>query len=68
MLELVNMEVIIYCPISKMYQSSIICPRSDLTAQLLFHPQISAAEGVQVHSDLLPGAHHANGGVEASYW
>ena len=50
-----------------MFQSSIIRPCSDFIAQIAFLTLSSAAEWVQIHSDLLPSAHHANRGIQASY-
>lgn len=49
-----------------MSQSLIIRPCSDFIAQIAFPILNSAAEWVQVHSDLLPSAHHADRGIQAS--
>lgn len=64
-LEHFDVEVLFSIWSPKMYQSSIIRPCSDFSA--VFSPLYSATEGVQVHFDLLPSAHHAYGGVQAPH-
>lgn len=49
-----------------MIQGSSINSCSDFATQFSFPEFCSATEGMQVHPDLLPGAHHADGGVQAS--
>lgn len=43
------------------------CSRAQSFLRSLMFSLCSATKGVQVHSDLLPRAHHANRGVHASY-
>lgn len=58
---------IVYCPSSKMSERSQSSLLWFHQSSFPFPPQCSATEGVQVHSDLLPCAHHPNCRVQTSY-